>query len=378
MTVDIKKFINFVRETYQTEEFIPLHEPRFLGNEKKYVCETIDSTFVSSVGEYVNRFEKEFAGFVGSKYAIATVNGTAALHMSLIVGGVQPEDEVITQALTFVATCNAISYCGAEPIFVDVDLDTMGLSPVSLRSFLEKNTIQKSRQCFNKTTGRRISACVPMHTLGHPCKIDEIKKVCDEFNIALIEDAAEALGSHYKDEHIGNHGKLSAYSFNGNKVITTGGGGMITTNDEELAIKCKKLTTTAKVPHRWEFHHDEIAYNYRMPNLNAALGCAQLENLASFVSSKRTLASEYQDIFSTIIKEPSNSKSNCWLNAILLENKQEQQAFLEKTNESGVMTRPLWKLMTDLPMFSSCQKTNLPNSRLLADTIVNIPSSVLT
>lgn len=369
-------FISFVREIYQTEEFIPLHEPRFIGNEKKYVSDTIDSTFVSSVGEYVNRFEKEFAEYTGSKFAVATVNGTAALHISLLVGGVQPGDEVITQSLTFVATCNAISYCGATPVFVDVDLDTLGLSPDSMRYFLENSTIQKSGECINRKTGKRISACVPMHTLGHPCRIDEIKDICDEFNIALIEDAAEALGAYYKGQHLGNHGELSAFSFNGNKIITTGGGGIISTNDGELAIKCKKITTTAKTPHKWEFNHDQIAYNYRMPNLNAALGCAQLENLEEFVSKKRALACTYQKVFPEIVKEPEQSKSNYWLNAISLKNKEAQQTFLEETNKAGVMTRPLWTLMSDLPMFSSCQKTDLPNSEKLSETIVNIPSSV--
>lgn len=376
MSVDTNNFIKFVREIYQTEDFIPLHEPRFIGNEKKYVNDAIDSTFVSSVGGYVNRFEKEFAEYVGSKFAVATVNGTAALHVSLLVGGVQPEDEVITQPLTFIATCNAISYCGAIPIFVDVDLDTLGMSPDSLRKFLMENAVMKSGNCINKNTGKRISACVPMHTLGHPCRIDEIKDLCDQFNIALIEDAAEALGSYYQNMHLGNWGKLSAFSFNGNKVITTGGGGMITTNDEELAKKCKHITTTAKIPHSWEFNHDQIAYNYRMPNLNAALGCAQLEKLDDFIESKRSLAAKYLQQFESIFKEPPNSNSNYWLNAVSMNSEKEQKVFLEQTNSSGVMTRPLWALMNELPMFKNCQKSELPNSKKLASTIVNIPSSV--
>ncbi|MCM8526612.1 MAG: LegC family aminotransferase [Lentisphaeraceae bacterium] len=376
MSVDTNNFIKFVREIYQTEDFIPLHEPRFIGNEKQYVNDAIDSTFVSSVGEYVNRFEKEFAEYVGSKFAVATVNGTAALHVSLLVGGVQPEDEVITQPLTFIATCNAISYCVAKPVFVDVDLDTLGLSPDSFRKFLEENSIQKSGNCINKITGKRISACVPMHTLGHPCRIDEIKKICDEFNIALIEDAAEALGSYYQNNHLGNRGKLSAFSFNGNKIITTGGGGMITTNYEELAKKCKHITTTAKIPHSWEFNHDQIAYNYRMPNLNAALGCAQLENLDDFIDKKRSLADKYHHHFDNLLKEPKGSKSNYWLNAVVTNSEKEQQIFLKETNSAGVMTRPLWTLMNELPMFKNCQISELPNSKKLASTVVNIPSSV--
>ena len=374
--MNTENFIRFVREFYQTDDFIPLHEPRFIGNEKKYLNDAIDSTFVSSVGEYVNRFECEFADYVGTKFAVATVNGTAALHIALKVAGVSPNTEVITQALTFVATCNAITYCSASPVFVDVDLDTLGLSPVSLRKFLEENTALIKGQCVNKTTGKIISACVPMHTFGHPCRIDEIKEVCSQYNISLVEDSAEALGSSYKEKKLGSFGDLSAFSFNGNKIMTTGGGGMITTDDEELAKKCKYLTTTAKVPHKWEFHHDEIGYNYRMPNLNAALGCAQLENLDYFLKSKRALASKYQSSFSNALKEPPNSKANYWLNAIALKNKKEQHAFLEATNASGIMTRPIWRLMNELPMFSSCQKSDLANSEQLSSTIVNIPSSV--
>ena len=377
MDFQTQNFINFVREIYQTEEFIPLHEPLFIGNEKKYLNDAIDSTFVSSVGEYVNRFEREFAAYVGTKFAVATVNGTAALHIALKVAGVSIDTEVITQALTFVATCNAITYCSASPVFVDVDLDTLGLSPVSLRKFLEENTSQSNGQCVNKTSGKFISACVPMHTFGHPCRIDEIKEICSQYNISLVEDAAEALGSSYKNINLGSYGDLSAFSFNGNKIMTTGGGGMITTDDEELAKKCKYLTTTAKVPHKWEFHHDEIGYNYRMPNLNAALGCAQLENLEQFLKSKRALANKYQSSFSNALKEPPNSKSNYWLNAIALKDKKEQKSFLEDTNSSGIMTRPIWRLMNELPMFSSCQKSDLTNSEQLSSIIVNIPSSVL-
>lgn len=376
MSVDINNFIDLVRSIFKTDDFIPLHEPRFHGNEKKYVLDTIDSTFVSSVGEYVNRFEKDFAQYTGAKYAIATVNGTAALHIALKVAEVEEGTEVITQPLTFVATCNAISYCGASPIFVDVDEDTLGLSPNSLREFLREHTIQEMNRCINKVTRSVIAACMPMHTFGHPARIDEIADICNEYNIALIEDAAEALGSSYKNKHLGNWGKLSAFSFNGNKIITTGGGGMIITDDEELALKCKHLTTTAKVPHKWEFYHDEIGYNYRMPNLNAALGCAQLEQLDQFLDNKRYLAKKYSKDLKGFFVEPENSKSNYWLNAIKLENKKAQIEFLEKTNEVGIMTRPIWRLMNKLPAFNASQKSELSISKKLSETVVNIPSSV--
>lgn len=376
MDSHINNFIDLVRSIYKTDDFIPLHEPRFQGNEKMYVLDTIDSTFVSSVGEYVNRFEKDFAQYTGAKYAVATVNGTAALHIALKVAEVEEGTEVITQPLTFVATCNAISYCGASPVFVDVEEDTLGLSPDSLRKFLCENTIQEINKCINKVTGKIITACVPMHTFGHPARIDEIAEICNEYNIALIEDAAEALGSSYKNKHLGNWGKLSAFSFNGNKIITTGGGGMITTDDEELAQKCKHLTTTAKVPHKWEFYHDEIGYNYRMPNLNAALGCAQLEQLDQFLDNKRYLAEKYSKDLKGFIVEPENSKSNYWLNAVKLENKKAQTEFLEKTNEAGVMTRPIWRLMNQLPAFKASQKSELSISKKLSETVVNIPSSV--
>ena len=374
--MNTQNFIDFVRSIYKTEEFIPLHEPRFLGNEKKYVNDAIDSTFVSSVGEYVNRFEKEFAEYVGSKYAVATVNGTAALHAALLVAGVKQSHEVITQPLTFVATCNAISYCGAQSIFVDVDEDTLGLSPVSLRIFLESETKQEDGQCINKKSGNVISACVPMHTFGHPCRIDEIKNVCDEFNIRLVEDAAEALGSRFKDKNLGTFGSLSAFSFNGNKIMTCGGGGIIVTDDEELANRCKIITTTAKTPHKWDFYHNETAFNYRMPNLNAALACAQLEMMPEFLLKKRALADRYLHEFEQLIKEPENSKSNYWLNALSLNTKIERDEFLGQTNEVGVMTRPIWKLMTELPMYKDSQHTDLPISKHLESTIVNIPSSV--
>lgn len=378
----MKEIVNFIQTIYKTKEFIPLHEPRFLGNEKKYLNDCIDSTFVSSVGKYVDRFESEFASYVGAKFAIATVNGTSALHIALLVADVQKDDEVITQALTFVATCNAISYCNAKPIFVDVDLDTMGLSPDSLESFLNDNCEIIDGKCINKTTKRTIKACVPMHTFGHPCKIDEIKNICDKWHITLVEDSAESLGSYYKNKHTGTFGKLGAFSFNGNKIITSGGGGVIVTDDEELAKKVKHLTTTAKIPHPYEYEHDSIGYNYRMPNLNASLLVAQLEQVDKFITSKRELSKKYEEFFSrydniTFIKEPTNSKSNYWLQAVLLEDLTLRDQFLEFTNKNGIMTRPIWKLMSELEMFKDSQSDDLKNSKYLQDRVVNISSSVV-
>ena len=378
----MKEIVNFIQTIYKTKEFIPLHEPRFLGNEKKYLNDCIDSTFVSSVGKYVDRFESEFASYIGSKFAIATVNGTSALHIALLVADVQKDDEVITQALTFVATCNAISYCNAKPIFVDVDLDTMGLSPTSLGNFLNDNCEIIDGKCINKTTKRTIKACVPMHTFGHPCKIDAIKNICDKWHITLVEDSAESLGSYYKNKHTGTFGKLGAFSFNGNKIITSGGGGVIVTDDEELAKKVKHLTTTAKIPHPYEYEHDSIGYNYRMPNLNASLLVAQLEQVDKFITSKRELSKKYEEFFSkynniTFIKEPINSKSNYWLQAVLLENLALRDEFLEFTNKNGIMTRPIWKLMSELEMFKGSQSDDLKNSKYLQDRVVNISSSVV-
>ena len=377
----MQNIVDFIKETFKTNEFIPLHEPRFIGNEKKYLNDCIDSTFVSSVGKYVDTFEKEFAKTVGSKYAIATVNGTAALHISLILADVQKDDEVITQALTFIATCNAISYIGAKSIFVDVDLNTMGMSPKSLKEFLESNCELTNNQCINKTTKKIIKACVPMHTFGHPCRIDEIKEICDVWNITLVEDAAESLGSYYKEKHTGTFGKIAAFSFNGNKIITSGGGGVIVTDDETIAKRAKHITTTAKIPHPYEYVHDQIAYNYRLPNLNAALLVAQLEQLDGFLKSKRELALKYKEFFSkediNFIEELKDSRTNYWLQAVLLKDKNQRDEFLEFTNKNGVMTRPIWKLMNELKMFKDCQKDDLKNSKYLEERVVNIPSSVI-
>jgi len=378
VTNDVSDLIKFIRQAYKTDDFLPLHEPVFFGNEKKYLNECIDSTFVSSVGKFVEHFEVMMAEYTGAKYAIATVNGTAALHIALQLVGTDENSEVITQPLSFIATCNAISYCGAKPVFVDVDKGSMGLSPESLLLFLQEHTQQRDDGCYNKTTGKRISAVLPMHTFGHPCRIEKIAAICDEYNIALVEDAAESLGSFYKNKHTGTFGRIAAFSFNGNKTITAGGGGMIVTNDEALAKRAKHITTTAKVPHAYEFIHDEIGYNYRLPNINAALGCAQMETLDTILENKRTLALAYEAFFDgkaiTFVKEPENAKSNYWLNAVILENKQKREAFLKATNEAGIMTRPIWQLMNKLDMFTSCQTGDLTNAYWLEERVVNIPS----
>jgi perosamine synthetase len=373
--------IAFIQKIYDTKEFLPLHEPVFFGNEKKYLNECIDSTFVSSVGKFVDRFEEMVAEYTGAKYAIATVNGTAALHIALKLAGTDEQSEVITQPLTFIATCNAISYCNATPVFVDVDRDTMGLSPQSLLSFLQAETIQKESICYNKTTGKKITAVVPMHTFGHPCRIDEIAAICKEYNITLVEDAAESLGSYYKGRHTGTFGKMAAFSFNGNKTITTGGGGMIVTDDEALAKHAKHITTTAKIPHPYEYIHDEIGYNYRLPNLNAALGCAQMETLDTILKYKRELAERYKDFFTkeeiSFVEEAEAATANYWLNAIILNDKTQRDLFLKESNDSGVMTRPIWRLMNRLDMFRSCQSTDLSNALWLEERVVNIPSGVI-
>lgn len=378
---DYSKTINFIKEVYGNKEFTPLAVPVFAGNEKKYLEECIDTTFVSSVGQFVDRFEKDMAAYTGCKRAVVCVSGTNALHMSLMLAGVERDDEVLTQALTFIATCNALSYIGAHPVFIDVDKTTMGLSPDAMKEWLVKNAEIRNGQCYNKNTGRRVKACVPMHTFGHPVRIEEIAQICGEYHIELVEDAAESIGSLYKGKHTGTFGKVGAISFNGNKTITTGGGGMMLFNDEELGAFAKHLTTQAKVPHRWEFRHDHIGYNYRMPNINAALGCAQLENLDKFVESKRQVAAEYAEFFKNIddiefFTEPENCYSNYWLNVVILKDKEAQLEFLQQTNDNGVMTRPIWELMNRLPMFENCENDGLKNTIWFADRVVNIPSSV--
>ena len=378
---DYSKTIGFIKEVFGNQEFTPLAVPVFAGNEKKYMEECIDTTFVSSVGKFVDRFENDMAAYAGCKKAVVCVSGTNALHMSMMLVGVERDDEVLTQALTFIATCNAISYIGAHPVFIDVDKSTMGLSPDALKEWLVKNAEIKNGQCYNKNSGRRVKACVPMHTFGHPTRIVAIADLCEEYHIELVEDAAESIGSLYKGKHTGTFGKVGAISFNGNKTITTGGGGMMLFNDEELAAHAKHLTTQAKVPHRWEFRLDYVGYNYRMPNINAALGCAQLENLDKFIASKRQLALEYAEYFKNVddiqfFTEPEDTFSNYWLQAVILKDKDAQQAFLQQTNDNGVMTRPIWELMNRLPMFEHCENDGLENTIWFADRVVNIPSSV--
>ncbi len=405
-----KNIVTFIRNQYnEPKGFIPLHAPVFQGNEKKYLEECIDTTFVSSVGKFVDKFEDEIAKYTAVNKAVSCVNGTNAIHLALMLVGVESDTEVITQPLTFIATANAISYCGAHPVFLDIDMDTMGLSPQALKNWLNVNSKLETRNSklvtINKFTNRVISACVPMHTFGHPCRIDEIIEICNEYNIPVVEDAAESLGSYYKGQHTGTYGKIGVLSFNGNKVITTGGGGMLLFNDKELAKRAKHLTTQAKVPHPWEFNHDAIGYNYRMPNINAALGLAQLELLPKFLQSKRKIAQSYKEFFSitqylnqslnhpigtpsgaegqlvnqpiVFVDEPSHSQSNFWLNCILLNCKQERDAFLKYSNENGIMTRPAWTLINELPMFAECQTDSIENARDIADRLVNLPSSVI-
>ena len=380
MESSYKKITDFIHDLYGAPE-VPLHAPCFIGNEKKYLAECVDTTFVSSVGQFVDRFEEKMAQYTGAARAVTCVNGTNALHLALLLVGVARGDEVLTQALTFIATCNAIRYIDAHPVFLDVDQSTMGLSPDAMREWLSRNAEVKDSQCFNKNTQRRIKACVPMHTFGHPARIDEIAAVCEEYHIELVEDAAESLGSLYKEQHTGLFGRVGVISFNGNKTITTGGGGMLLLNNEELGAQAKHLTTQAKVPHRWEFIHDRVGYNYRMPNINAALGCAQLEHLEEFVLNKRETAEKYHAFFATIddmdyFLEPENCRSNYWLNTILLKDRQAQQDFLQYTNAHGIMTRPAWQLMNRLEMFKGCETDGLKHTQWLEERIVNIPSSV--
>ncbi len=371
--------INFIRQLYPAQESIPLHEPHFTGNEKKYVLDCIDSTYVSSIGSYVTRFEQMVAEFTGAQFAVATVNGTAALHVALKIAGVGAGDEVITQPLTFIATCNAVSYCGATPVFVDVNRSTLGMNPTSLLNFLKEHTTQTDAGCINKLTGKKITAVLPMHTFGLPCQIDEIARICHQFQLPLVEDAAEGLGSFYQGKHTGTVGDLGTLSFNGNKPITTGGGGMILTNNFEYAQRAKHISTTAKIPHHYEFVHDELGYNYRLPNLNAALGCAQMESLPAILKSKRSVANAYQDFFKDSpwqwIGESAQASSNYWLNAIIANDKQERNTLLAILNEAHIMSRPIWRLINELPMYRLCQTTDLSNARWLEERVINLPSS---
>jgi len=376
------QLIQFVRDYFGTSEFIPLHAPVFPGREKEYVADTIESTFVSSVGAYVDRFEQDMANYTGSPKAVATVNGTAALHISLKLAGVEASDLVITQPLTFVATCNAIAYCNAEPVFIDIDRDTLGLSAKALEAWLDEHAkLDSEGVCRTRADNKVVRACVPMHTFGHPADLDGLVSVTRRWNIALVEDAAESLGSYYKGKHTGTFGALGTLSFNGNKIMTTGGGGMILAG-EALATRAKHLTTTAKKPHPFEYIHDELGYNYRLPNLNAALGCAQLEQLETFIEAKRALAAAYEGFFSgtdlEFVKEPADCRSNYWLNAVICEDKAHRDELLETTNQQGVMTRPIWALMNHLTMYQSCRRGDLSNSEWLEARVVNLPSSVVT
>ncbi|WP_305457008.1 LegC family aminotransferase [Photobacterium leiognathi] len=371
--------VEFVRDTYKTDEFIPLHAPTFNGKEKAYVMETIESTFVSSVGKFVDDFELKIKSYTGTARAVATVNGTAALHAALYMANVQRGDLVITQALTFVATCNALYHIGAEPIFVDVSPVSLGLCPKAVDAFLQEYAEVTDDGCIHKQTGRRIKAIVPMHTFGHPVELDELIAVCLKWNITLIEDAAESLGSFYKGKHTGTFGDFGAVSFNGNKIITTGGGGMVLCKTKELGARTKHVTTTAKVPHPYEFFHDEPGFNYRMPNLNAALGCAQMEVIEQYLKKKRLLAEGYKDFFNgtdfKFVTEPEYAQSNYWLNAVICPDKESREEMLIGTNSSGVMTRPIWQLMHRLPMFENAIRGDLSYSEFIEANLINLPST---
>ncbi|WP_434360901.1 LegC family aminotransferase [Parasalinivibrio latis] len=371
--------VEFVRDVYQTNDFVPLHAPTFMGNEKAYVGETIDSTFVSSVGKFVDDFERKMEAFTGTARAVATVNGTAALHAGLYMAGVRQGDLVITQALTFVATCNALYHLGAEPVFVDVSATSLGLCPKAVDNYLCQHAELTDSGCMHKQTRQFIRAVVPMHTFGHPVELDELVQVCQKWNIALVEDAAESLGSFYKGKHTGTLGDFGAVSFNGNKIITTGGGGMVLCKTEESGLHTKHVTTTAKVPHPFEFYHDEPGFNYRMPNINAALGCAQMESLNELLDLKRQLAHQYEKFFLgsgfEFVREPDYAKSNYWLNAVICPTPQARDDLLKQSNDAGVMTRPIWKLMHRLPMFEGAMRGDLTQSEFIEAHLVNLPST---
>lgn len=374
-----KYFVDEVKEHY-AKEFIPLHEPTFNEKELEYVTDCVKSGWVSSVGKYVSQFEEDLAKLTGVKRAVAVVNGTAALHIALKVAGVQPNDEVLMPALTFVATANAISYIGAVPHFVDVSRVSLGLDPMKLDTHLEKIAVKQNGELINKETGRVIRAVVPMHTFGHPVELDELQIICDKYGLALVEDAAESLGSYYKGKHTGGFGHVNAISFNGNKIVTTGGGGAILTNDDTLADYAKHITTTAKVPHRWEYVHDEIAYNYRMPNINAALGCAQLEKVPTFIKQKRDLTHFYSELLEEIdgvqlFKEPEYAQSNYWLQTLIIDESQNRNELLKYFNENGIMSRPIWQPMHYLKQFSDCPRDDLSVIENLEKRIINVPST---
>ena len=372
--------VEFIKKLYPNQNPVPLHAPVFWGNEKEYLQDCIDSTFVSYVGKYVKEFEERTAEFTAAKYAVAVVNGTAALQIALQIAGVQPGDEVITQAMTFVATANAISHCHAKPLFIDVDRNSLGLSLEKLEDFLKKGTIQKNSCCINKKTAAKITAIVPMHTFGFTCQIDNITQLAEKYNIKVIEDAAESLGSYYKNKHSGTFGLAGILSYNGNKTITTGGGGMILTNDSDFAKKARHITTTAKQAHKYEYIHDQVAYNYRMSNVSAAIGVAQMEKIDVYLKNKRETALLYKDYFEDkkmdFFTESKDSKVNYWLNTLILDNEEEKTAFLEYTNNKGIMTRPVWRLMNKLDMYKDFQCEDISNAEWLEARIVNLPSGV--
>ncbi|OAT28123.1 4-keto-6-deoxy-N-acetyl-D-hexosaminyl-(lipid carrier) aminotransferase [Buttiauxella ferragutiae ATCC 51602] len=373
------QLVAFIRDIYKTNAFIPLHAPTFSEKEQANVADTLESTFVSSVGKYVDEFERKIEAYTGSARAVATVNGTAALHAALHQAGVERGDLVITQALTFVATCNTLYHMGAQPVLVDVAKTSLSLCPEAVEAYLYEHAKLTGQGCYHKGTGQRIKAVLPMHTFGHPAELDELLLLCKQWGLTLVEDAAESLGSFYKGKHTGTVGEFAALSFNGNKIITTGGGGMVLCQTATQGDHIKHVTTTAKVPHPYEFHHDEAGFNYRLPNLNAALGCAQMEALPTFLKQKRALAQHYAEFFRKhdcqFVLEPSYARSNYWLNAIICESEVQRDALLTETNAAGVMTRPVWKLMHRLPMFSHAHRGDLTVSEWLESRVINLPSS---
>ena len=373
------QFAERVKEMYG-KDFVPLHEPTFNEKELEYVTDCIKTGWVSSVGAYVTRFEEDLAKFVGVKRAVAVVNGTAALHIALKVAGVEADDEVLMPSLTFIATANAVSYCGAIPHFIDVHEETLGVDPYKLDAYLTEISDLRNGELFNKETNRRIKALVPMHTFGHAVHLDELVTLVEKYHLVLVEDAAESLGTYYKGKQTGSFGKVSAISFNGNKIMTTGGGGAILTDDEALADYAKHITTTAKVPHRWEFEHDEVAFNYRLPNINAALGCAQLEKMPEFIEQKRALTAFYEELVAplegvTLFKEPANSFSNYWLQTLILDDTLVRDDVLAFLNDHGVMSRPIWTPLHKLKPYRDCPRADLSTIERLNKKIINIPST---
>ena len=380
MKKDFEAIIGQIKSMYSGQDMVPLHAPRFFGNEKRYLEECIDTTYVSYVGRFVTAFEDQVKKLLGLRNAVAIVNGTAALHMTLLSSGIGQGDEVITQALSFAATAAGIRHSGADPAFVDVDRDSLGMSPSSLDDFLTAKGERKANGLYDRENGKRIAAVIPMHTFGHPARIAEIRQVCDDHDVPLIEDAAESIGSRIGERHMGTYGKAAILSFNGNKTVTAGGGGMIVTNDDVLAERVRHISTTAKIKHRWEYFHDEVGYNLRLTNLNAAVACAQMEYLDEILKSKRLVTEEYIRFFDekgiAFVKERPGCHSNYWLNAIIMDNREERDAFLAYSNDNGVQTRPAWTLLNKLPPYSMSTRTDLVNAEWLEDRIVNIPSGV--